>query len=63
MRKLFGDEKEFALLMEALGPEVADTVIRFFHNVMLSDFDYVVVMSRRCFVLYKIGRASCRERV
>lgn len=54
MRKLFRDEKEFALLREALGPEFADTVIRFFCNVMLSDFDYVVVMSRRCFVLYRI---------
>lgn len=39
---------------EALGGQYAGSVIRFFENLMSSDFDYIVLLSRRCFVLYRI---------
>lgn len=54
MEKKFRDEKDFMSIRDTLGSDYAETVIRFFCNVMASDFDYVVVMSRRCFVLYRI---------
>lgn len=54
MRMGYGRNMGISKAREVLGNQYAESVIIFFENLMSSDFDYIVLLSRRCFVLYRI---------
>lgn len=53
MRMGYSRNMGISKVREVLG-QYTESVIIFFENLMSSDFDYIVLLSRRCFVLYRI---------